>query len=131
MERGFTRVTLQIAGTVLVWLACFTAIYVFGALACVRGLAVTSMDSPIVIDVAAVLLVLSAAAFTLWQVRRAVRQHRAGDGMGFIPSLALGLGMFVLLGLVMLSLPVLLARPLCAGQPELGMQIEVLARARR
>ena len=37
MLRGFTRVTLVILGSLLAWLACFTAIYVLGALACAQG----------------------------------------------------------------------------------------------
>ena len=120
MLRGFTRVTLVIMGSLLAWLACFTAIYVLGALACARGLAATRIAGFGVIGLMTTVLVLATAAFTLWQIAAAARHRRsAAHNDRFSGFLARSLGGLVMLGVVLLSLPATIVRPACAGQPML------------
>lgn len=120
MARSFTRVSFLVMGSLLAWLACFSAIYVLAAVACARdpGDLRSAGAFP---AAAAILLLLLATAFTVWQVRRALRQRRRGDqNAKFTEFLALSLGALALLGLGLLALPALLARPACAGQPALA-----------
>lgn len=120
MLRGFTRVTRVILGPLLAWLACFTAIYVLGALACARGFAETRIAGAGVIGLLTSVLVMVTAAYTLWQIPSALRHYRSStQNDSFSGFLALGLGGLVVLGLVLVSLPVLIVRPACASQPML------------
>jgi hypothetical protein len=122
MSRGFTQVTFLVMGTLLVWLACFTAIYVLGAVACARDFAQLRIAGLGIPGVVSTLLVLAAAAFTAWRVQCALRQRQRGDqNAKFTQFLALSLGTLVLVGLGLLTLPALLVRPACAGQPALGL----------
>jgi hypothetical protein len=116
----FTRVTLAMTGPLLAWLACFSVIYGFGAVACARGFAQMRLAGVGVIGAVTTAAVLATAAFTVWQIAAAMRQYRSsGHSEKFAGFLVLSLGGLGLLGLILLALPALVIRPVCAGQPEL------------
>lgn len=120
MARSFTRATLRLMGSLLVWLASFTVIYVLGAVSCARGDAGLQSAGFGVFGLLTMLIVLAAGAFALWQIVRATRQVRAGAPEGkFGAFLALSLGGLVLFGLLLLLLPSLVVQPSCTGQPAL------------
>ncbi len=121
MPRAFTPTSFRIMGSLLAWLACFTVIYVLGALACARGLAGLSIAGFGFIGLVTILAVLAVGVFTVWQVRSAFRQVRGGgEDEKFRGFLALSLGGLVLFGLLLLLLPALVVRPACTGQPALS-----------
>lgn len=122
MLRGFTRVTLVIMGPLLAWLACFTAVYVLGALACARGFAGARVAGVGVIGLMTTVLVLATAAFTVWQATSALRHQRStAHNDKFSGFLALSLGGLVMFGLVLMALPALIVQPPCAAQPVLEL----------
>ncbi len=127
MQRRFTRVTWLVMAPLLAWLACFTGVYLVGALACARGFAGVRWAGVGITTLLTALLVLAAAAFTAWRIASARRLLRGSpEEQKFSAFLASSLAGLVLLGLVLVWLPVLVVRPPCTGQPAL----EVAAAAR-
>lgn len=121
MSGRFTRVTFLVIGPLLGWLACFTGIYVLGAIACARGLAQLRVAGVGFVGAVTAGLVLVAAALTAWRMASALRQYRSrAHGERFTAFLTLSLGALALLALVLLAMPVLITRPACAGQPVFG-----------
>jgi hypothetical protein len=132
VTRSFTRVAFLITASLLVWLACFAAIYVLGAIACVRGFTHVRLAGVALPAATSILLLLAATGFTICQIRQALRQRRRGDqNAKFAGFLALSLGTLALMGLGLLAVPALLLHPACSGQPELvtGMHHDARARA--
>ena len=106
MQRRFTSTTLLITGALLVWLADFAFVYVFGAVACARGF---SHLVPAVTTVAS----LSAAAMTVWLLRRGYRAHRVSaidEHSRFIAFVTFATSVIALVAFVLLLLPPLLIK---------------------
>lgn len=121
MPPPFGRLAMRIMGSLLAWMACFTMVYVLGAISCAHQAGRARVDGIGLAGAASLLLVLATAAFTAWQMRTALQQRRqrSDQNTKFARFLVLGLGAIGLMGLAMLALAVTSVHPHCAGQPAL------------
>lgn len=121
MSPPFARLALRITGPLLAWMACFTLVYVLGAISCAHDAGRARADGIGLAGAISLLLVLVTAAFTAWQVRVALqdRRRRSDQNAKFARFLVLGLGAIGLMGLAMLALALIAVHPACAGQPAL------------
>jgi hypothetical protein len=106
MQRRFTSTTLMLTGALLVWLADFAFVYIFAAVACARGFANLT---PSVATAAS----LSAAAVTVWLLRRGYRAYQATSAdeySRFIAFVTLATSAIALIALLMLIIPPLTIR---------------------
>jgi hypothetical protein len=110
VQHRFTPTTFFIMGALLTWMAHFTVIYVFAAVACARGFAdLTVLTLPVVpaFTIAASLL---AVAITVALVHRGyshLRRTALDEHTRFIGFVAFATGAIALVGLVWLLLPAL------------------------
>ena len=115
-QHRFTPTSMLLAGGLLVWMATFTFLYVFAALACARGFAhVQVVGLPLIPSVSIVTSVI-AAAVNAGLVVYGWRSHKQGsldEHSRFIGFVALATSAIALVALVMLVLPSLVVQP-CA-----------------
>jgi hypothetical protein len=121
VRERFAPIVLYLLGALLAWMGCFVGVYVLAALACARGFAAFALGGLPVVKLFSVVLVLAAATLSAWIVRRAhaaLGREKAGDGAArdaraFVPFVALGGGVLVLIALLWLALPPLLLSAQC------------------
>lgn len=110
-EHRFLSTTLFIAGSLLIWIADFTIVYVFAALACARGFAdVRVLGLPTVPVVTILSSIVSAiATFVLFHKAALIlRDTAASEHSRFIGFVALTTSVLAMIALVLLALPPLI-----------------------
>ena len=117
MQHRFTPTSMLLAGGLLVWMATFTFLYVFAALACARGFAHVQVAGLPLIPSVSIVTSLIAAAINAQLVRYGWRSHKQAtldEHSRFIGFVTLATSALGLVALVMLVLPPLVVQP-CAG----------------
>ena len=109
----FAPTAFVLTGGLLVWMADFSFVYTFAAVACARGFADASVLGLPLVPAVTTLASLAAGAVTAWLFRRGYRAHQAvavDEHNRFIAFVTLATCGIALIGLVMLILPPLLIR---------------------
>ncbi|MBM0106134.1 hypothetical protein JM946_15475 [Steroidobacter sp. S1-65] len=108
MQHRFTATTFLVSGGLLVWMANFTFVYVFAALACARGFADVDLLGLPVVPLASLVATSLAGAVTAMIVRRGLVLHRESDEhTRFIGFVTWAGGALALVALVLLVIPAL------------------------
>jgi hypothetical protein len=113
MEHRFTPTSMLLVGGLLVWMAAFTFLYVFAAVACAKGFAdVQIVGLPMIPSVSIATSIIAAAANVKlvmygWRSRKQRTLDAHSSFIGFVTLATSGLG---LVALVLLVLPPLLVQ---------------------
>lgn len=113
MQHRFTPTFMLLAGGLLVWIAAFTFLYVFAALACARGFADVRVAGLPLIPSVSVVTTVVAAAVNVQLARYGWRSHKQAtldEHSRFIGFVTLATSAIGLVALVMLVLPPLLVQ---------------------
>jgi hypothetical protein len=104
-------------GALLIWIAAFSVVYVFAALACARAFADTSIAGLPIVPMFAALTCALAGAATVVMLRRGVSafQDAAGGTKRFVAFVAFATSTVAIIALVLLVLPALLVSACGAG----------------
>ena len=117
MQHRFTPTSMLLVGGLLVWMATFTFLYVFAAVACAKGFADVRIAGLPLIPSVSVVTSLIAGAANVQLVRYGWRTHKQqtldahSSFIGFVTFATSALG---LVALVLLVLPPLFVQA-CAG----------------
>lgn len=111
MEHRFTSTAMLLVGGLLVWLATFTFLYVFAAVACAKGFADVRIGGLPLIPSVSVATSLIAAVVNVWLVKYGWRKQRMLDPhSSFIGFVTLATSALGLVALLLLALPPLLVQ---------------------
>lgn len=113
MQHRFTSTTFLLAGALILWLADFTFVYAFAAVACARGFADVQMLGLPLVPVVTTVATLGAGVATVWLLRRGYRTQQTialDEHTRFIGFVTLATSVIALVALLMLILPPLMVR---------------------
>jgi hypothetical protein len=106
-ERRFGRTAFYIAGGLLLWIANFTFVYAFAAVACARGFATQRVLGIGIVLFVTMLMSIIAAVATVWLLVRALRSTTTEEHAQFLRFVACATCILALIALAWLALPVL------------------------